>query len=228
MFTLPFGLQVLLPRTVRVGLKYEISEFIILLLKYSTVPTHSWVWWISCTYFEPCHSVPLCTVHCYKLWKLFNKKKKKTKLTFRMRYCKKSLQHLKKIGWNLIFTVVKSFSMVTAGIPNKHAFAIFLGQSFHIMNLLIHLFFKGTVSRDFCSRFFPQTAPPGPIRDVLGPFWFFVLLGWDLSILKWLPGAWDTGELPQKPCDRKNFQTCFNCICIVNANIRQFFEWLLL
>ena len=29
---------------------------------------------------------------------------------------------------------------------------------------------------------------------------------------------------PQKPCDRKNFQTCLNYICILNANIRQFFE----
>ena len=33
-----------------------------------------------------------------------------------------------------------------------------------------HAELKGTVSRDFCSQFFPQTAPPGPIRDVLGPF----------------------------------------------------------
>ena len=37
---------------------------------------------------------------------------------------------------------------------------------------------KGTVSQDFLySVFFPQTAPPGPIRDVLGPFKFFLLLG---------------------------------------------------
>ena len=33
---------------------------------------------------------------------------------------------------------------------------------------------SGTI---FGIRFFPQTAPPGPIRDVLGPFRFFLLLG---------------------------------------------------
>ena len=30
--------------------------------------------------------------------------------------------------------------------------------------------FKGQSHEIFCSRSFPQTAPPGPIRDVLGPF----------------------------------------------------------
>ena len=29
---------------------------------------------------------------------------------------------------------------------------------------------KGQSHEIFCTRFFPQTTPPGPIRDVLGPF----------------------------------------------------------
>ena len=37
---------------------------------------------------------------------------------------------------------------------------------------------KGTVSRDFLySVFFPKTTSPGPIRDVLGPIFDFLLLG---------------------------------------------------
>ena len=71
---------------------------------------------------------------------------------------------------------------------------------------------KGKSHEIFCTRFFPQTTPPGPIRDVLGPFWIFLLLGWVISILKWLPGAWDTGESPPKPSVRKNFQICLNLI----------------
>ena len=34
-------------------------------------------------------------------------------------------------------------------------------------------FLKGHSHEIFCTRFFPQTAPPGPIRDVLGLFRFF-------------------------------------------------------
>ena len=35
---------------------------------------------------------------------------------------------------------------------------------------------KGQSHEIFCTRFFPQTTPPGPIRDVLGPFRFFCFL----------------------------------------------------
>jgi len=48
---------------------------------------------------------------------------------------------------------------------------------------------KGQSHKFFGSRFFSRTAPPGPSRDVLGPFWFLLLLGWVTSILKWLPGV---------------------------------------
>ena len=58
-----------------------------------------------------------------------------------------------------------------------------------------YIILKGQSHEIFCTRFFPQTAPPGPIRDVLGPFRFFLLLGWVISILKWLPGVLWTGEL---------------------------------
>ena len=58
----------------------------------------------------------------------------------------------------------------------------------------IRLALKGQSHEIFCTRFSPQTAPPGPIRDILGPFWFFLLLGWVISILKWLPGVLCTRE----------------------------------
>ena len=48
-------------------------------------------------------------------------------------------------------------------------------------------FYRESLRRFFFTRFFPQIAPPGPIWDVQGQFWFFLLLGWDISILKWLP-----------------------------------------
>ena len=54
---------------------------------------------------------------------------------------------------------------------------------------------KGTVSRDFLYPvFFHLSAPPGPIRDVQGLFWFFLLFYGIIGLLKWLPGAWDTRE----------------------------------
>ena len=55
-------------------------------------------------------------------------------------------------------------------------------------------YLKGQSHEIFVVSFFPQTAPPGLIRDVLGPFWFFLLLGWVISILKWLPSVLCTGE----------------------------------
>ena len=65
---------------------------------------------------------------------------------------------------------------------------------------------KGQSNEIFCARFFPQTAPPGPIRDVLGLFRFFLLLVWVISILKWLPGVLCTGELrlPGVLCTRES------------------------
>ena len=36
-----------------------------------------------------------------------------------------------------------------------------------------HVVLKGQSHEIFVLGFFPQTAPPGPIRDVLGPFRFF-------------------------------------------------------
>jgi len=70
----------------------------------------------------------------------------------------------------------------------------------------LRLTLKGQSHEIFCTRFCPQTTPPGPIRDVLGPFLFSLLLGWVVSILKWLPGTWDTEESHQKLSVRKIFK----------------------
>ena len=64
----------------------------------------------------------------------------------------------------------------------------FLKNSFwwNFFYIPMQLFLKGTVSRDFLFTVFPQTAPPGPIREVLGPFWFFLLFHGVIWLLKWL------------------------------------------
>ena len=46
------------------------------------------------------------------------------------------------------------------------------------------LLLKGQSHEIFCSRFFPLTAPPGPIINVLGPFLFFLLFHRVIGILK--------------------------------------------
>ena len=44
---------------------------------------------------------------------------------------------------------------------------------------------KGTVSRDLFAPFFShQKAPPGPIRNVLGPFRFLLLFHTVIGLLK--------------------------------------------
>jgi len=70
----------------------------------------------------------------------------------------------------------------------------------------------------FCTRFFSS----------ISSFWSHLPFGWVIAILKWLHGAWDTGESPQNPSARKIFHICLNFICIVNAKIKQFFEWVFL
>ena len=54
---------------------------------------------------------------------------------------------------------------------------------------------KGTVSRDFFIRFFCQTDPPSPVRDVPGPFLILMIFHRDIQILNWLPDVLYTGEL---------------------------------
>ena len=58
--------------------------------------------------------------------------------------------------------------------------------------------------RFFVLGFIPQTAPPGPIRDVLGPFWFF-FASWlsykHFKMTPWGPMYWGN-ETPQCPMYR--------------------------
>jgi len=54
--------------------------------------------------------------------------------------------------------------------------------------------FKGGVSRDFLYPVFSLISSSWSHKDVLGPFWFFLLFHGVIGFLKWLPGAWDTGE----------------------------------
>ena len=42
---------------------------------------------------------------------------------------------------------------------------------------------------------FHQTAPPGPIRDVLGPFQFLANFHRVIGLFKRFPGVQDTGEI---------------------------------
>ena len=48
--------------------------------------------------------------------------------------------------------------------------ALFMYKLQKIGNFRVRKWIKGTVSRDFLYLVFHQTAPPGPIRDVLGLF----------------------------------------------------------
>ena len=56
---------------------------------------------------------------------------------------------------------------------------------------------KGTVSRDFLVLlvFFHQKAPPGPIKDVHGQFYIFLLFHRVIALSKQLPGTLETEEL---------------------------------
>jgi len=95
--------------------------------------------------------------------------------------------------------------MFNAQVSHSASLSFIIHWQYKNVSTCLICTFKGQ-SHEIFFIFFPhQTAPPGPIRDVLGPFRFL----WDLIEKSW---------------DRKNFQTCINCICIVNANIKQFFE----
>ena len=93
------------------------------------------------------------------------------------------------------------------------------------LKTVIHL--KGTVSRDFLLLVFPlNSAPPCPIRDVLGPFWYLLLFGRVISIWKRLCSAWDTAEWIRKMHVEKKFQSIKKCNPIVISIIRQFFYYM--
>ena len=68
-------------------------------------------------------------------------------------------------------------------------------------------FFKRTISQDFYNLvFFCQSAPHGPVWDVLGPFWILTIIHGDIWILNRLPGVLYTGELwlPRVLCTQES------------------------
>ena len=66
---------------------------------------------------------------------------------------------------------------------------------------------KGQSHEIFCFQFFHQTAPPGPIRDVLGLIRFLVIFHKVIGLLKQVPGTLATGEsqLPGFQSTRKSY-----------------------
>ena len=89
---------------------------------------------------------------------------------------------------------------------------------------------QGTVSQDFLSPvFFHLSAPPGPIRDDLGPFIFLANFHKVIGLLKRLPGVRDIGETIINFEVRKFLKTLFKCICIVySTRFRLFSDRVLL
>ena len=65
---------------------------------------------------------------------------------------------------------------------------------------VIYLYYiVGVAHEIFFIWSFPQTAPPGPIWDVLGPVFFYGVI----ELSKWLPSAWDTEERTKNSWARK-------------------------
>ena len=78
-----------------------------------------------------------------------------------------------------IFVIMLPDFSTTCYIPQRTATNVSLSLLFYKISVFLHstkipqYTLKGQSHEIFCSRFFPQTALPGPIRDVLGPFRFF-------------------------------------------------------
>ena len=68
---------------------------------------------------------------------------------------------IKKLCWGNFLTVACLFFFSVKSLP----------VCFRVFFLIV----KGTVVRDFFAPFLYKTVPPGPIRDVLGLFFYFFM-----------------------------------------------------
>ena len=84
-----------------------------------------------------------------------------------------------------------------------------------------HTGIKGTVARDLFALFFLyQTFPPGPFRDVLGPFHFLAKFHRVIELLK----RFLVSGTPVNWSEFNFFKRRIKCICIVNNRFWLFFD----